>query len=169
MTTIHEKHMYHGAVLNQIASHQQFTAINALRVKGKTSRSAFKVNDDIAVYIKYAEKPAGSYHEYGFNFTSANLRDLANINAAGNNLHLALVCGKDKEVCCFPYKTLADLVELRKQASGRTESQYVLLVTLKPNEAFRIYMMKPGQKKVYLADPQKIRRNACPNALFRTG
>ena len=39
---ITNEHLHHGAVLNQIAEHRQFTAINALKVKGKVSRSAFK-------------------------------------------------------------------------------------------------------------------------------
>ena len=167
VTAIREEHLYHGAVLNQIADHRQFTAINALKVKGKTSRCAFKVNDDIAVYIKYAVKPTGTYREYVFTFTTPNLRELADTDKAGNNLHLALVCAKDKEICCFPYEQLVKLIELRKQESGGPEAQYTLLVTLKHNEAFRVYMMQPGRRKIYLADPLKIRRNACPNALFR--
>jgi len=38
---IREENLYHGAALNQVAEHKRFTAINALKVKGKTSRSAF--------------------------------------------------------------------------------------------------------------------------------
>lgn len=167
MTAIREEHLYHGAVLNQIADHKQFTAINALKVGRKTSRSAFKVNDDIAVYIKYAAKPVGRYKEYVFTFNKANMKELVDTNEAGNNLHLALLCVKDKEICCFPYAKFAELIELRKQEAGKTESQYTLLVTLKQGEAFRVYMMQPGRRKVYLADPMKVRRNACPNALFR--
>jgi len=154
-------------VLNQIADHKQFTAINALKVGGRTSRCAFKVNDDIAVYIKYAVNPVGTYREYVFTFNTANLRELAATDKAGNNLHLALVCAKDKEICCFPYAKLVQLIDLRKSDFGAVEAQYTLLVTLKPNEAFRVYMMQPGRKKIYLADPLKVRRNACPNALFR--
>lgn len=167
MTAIREEHLYHGAVLNQIADHRQFTAINALKVGGKTSRSAFKVNDDIAVYIKYAVNPVGRYREFVFTFNKANMKELVDTNEAGNNLHLALVCAKDKEICCFPYAKLAELIELRKQEAGKIESQYTLLVTLKKGEAFRVYMMQPGRRKVYLADPMKVRRNACPDALFR--
>ena len=147
---IREEHLYHGAVLNQIADHKRFTAINALKVEGQTSRCAFKVNDDIAVYIKHAEKPSGSYREYVFTFTTANLRELTKTDRAGNNLHVALVCAKDREICCFPYEQLVELIELRKQRFGATEPQYTLLVTLKANEAFRVYMMQPGRKNLTL-------------------
>jgi len=164
---IKDDHLYHGAVLNQIAEHKQFTAINALKVKGKASHSAFKVNDDIAVYLKYATKPTGRFKEYVFTFTRKHLADLKAINAAGDDLHLALVCVRDREVCCFPYAELAQLVSQRKESAGRSKSQYTLLVTLKPGEAFRVYMNAPEKKKTYLSDPLKVRRNACPNALFR--
>lgn len=167
MTAIREEHLYHGAVLNQIADHKQFTAINALKVGRVTSRSAFKVNDDIAVYIKYAAKPTGTYKEYVFTFNKANMKELIDTDKAGNSLHLALVCVKDKEICCFPYAEFEKLIAMRQREAGRIETQYTLLVTLKQGEAFRVYMMQPGRKKVYLANPMKVRRNACPNALFR--
>jgi hypothetical protein len=51
---ITDEHMIHGAALTQIAEHKQFTSINAFIHKGKTSRSAFKINDGIAVFLKFA-------------------------------------------------------------------------------------------------------------------
>lgn len=102
-----------------------------------------------------------------FTFTAANLRELAKTDKAGNSLHVALVCAKDREICCFPYEKLAGLIALRKKRVGAAEGQYTVLVTLKANEAFRVYMMQPGRKKIYLTEPLKVRRNACPNALFR--
>jgi hypothetical protein len=44
---INDDHMYRGAALTQIAEHPRFTAINAF----KFSRSAFKANDGIGIYI----------------------------------------------------------------------------------------------------------------------
>ncbi|MCY4383535.1 MAG: hypothetical protein OXE44_10345 [Nitrospinae bacterium] len=164
---ITKEHFYHGAVLNQIAEHKQFTAINALKVNGKTSRSAFKVNDDIAVYLKYASEPTEAYEEYIFTFAKHHLAELRKINDAENSLHLALVCVQDNEVCCFPYSKLVQLITKRKQEFGKPEQQYTLLVTLKKGEAFRVNMNEPGKKKAYLGKPLTVRRNACPNALFR--
>lgn len=53
---IRDEHLYHGAALNQIAEHKKFTAINVLKVKGKASRSAFRINAQTDVYLKYAKK-----------------------------------------------------------------------------------------------------------------
>lgn len=154
--------------MNQIAEHEQFTAINALKVKGKVSRSAFRVNNDIAVYVKYRSEPSGPYDEYVFNFTKAHLSELAAIDRNGDTLYLALVCVQDNEVCCLPYTHFARLIiSLRKQALGRHEDLYSLLVTLKKNESFRVYMNKPGVKGQFLDTPLKVTRNACPSSLFR--
>ena len=164
---IKKDHYYHGAVLNQIAEHEQFTAINALKVQGNTSRSAFKVNNDIAVYLKYASVPSAPYDEYVFTFNKAQLSELAAIDSAGDALYLALICVQDNEVCCLPYSDFSQLISRRKQASSRQKTQYSLLVTLKKNEAFRVYMNAPGMKKPFLCEPLKVKRNACPNSLFR--
>ena len=164
---ITNEHLHHGAVLNQIAEHRQFTAINALKVKGKVSRSAFKVNDDIGVYLKIASNPKGRFKEYQFTFNQRHIKELREIAEAGNDLHLALICMKDREICCLPYKDLADMFENRRKAQGRQEDQYQLLVTLKPGQAFRVYMNKPGKRGVMLGKALKIRRNLCPDALFR--
>ncbi len=44
---INDDHMFHGAALTQIAEHELFTSINAVRGSGKLSRSAFRVNESI--------------------------------------------------------------------------------------------------------------------------
>ena len=76
---IHDDHMYHGAALIQIAEHPQFTAINSLRIRGNTVGNSYQINNDIAVSVKYAHAPVGGFKEYVFNFTEANLAELASI------------------------------------------------------------------------------------------
>ena len=164
---IGNEHLYHGAVLNQIAEHPQFTAINALRVGGETSRSAFKINNDIAVYIKYATQPTAPYREYVFNFNADNLLELTNISDADNDLFLALVCVRAKEICCFSYGILVDLIAERRRQRGANEDQYTILVTLNRRESFRVWMNAPGERGAYLREPDVISRNACPTVLFR--
>lgn len=164
---ITQEHLYHGAVLNQIAEHPQFTAINSLLVRGRTSRSAFKINNDIAVFIKYATQPIGPYQEYTFGFNSDNLSELKSISDAGNELFLALVCVGEKEICCFSYDILVDLIAERRRQRGVDEDQYTILVTLNQYESFRVGMNAPGQRGIYVGERPVISRNACPNALFR--
>lgn len=58
---ITDEHLYHGAALTQIAEHPSFTAINGIRIGGKLHRSAFRINDSIGVYFKYASKPTPAH------------------------------------------------------------------------------------------------------------
>jgi len=164
---IKDDHLYHGAALTQIAEDKRFTAINVLKVKGKPSRSAFQVNDDIAVYLKYASKPVGAFDEYVFTFNTANLAELNDINEAGDDLHLALVCVKAREICCISYTKLIAMIGSRRKAAGTAEDQYVILVTLEEGESFRVYINAPGKKKTTLSKPLIVARNKFPNALFR--
>ena len=87
---INDDHMYQGAGLTQIAEHDLFTSINAVKVSGKLSRSAFKVNDTIGVFIKYAKKPTNA--DYCFTFTKANKEELENLDKVCDTVFLALAC-----------------------------------------------------------------------------
>ena len=164
---IREDQLWHGAALNQIAEHPQFTAINSLKVKGKVSRSAYKINHTIAVYLKYATAAKGTFCEYQFTFSEENLTELEDIAEIGDDVFVALVYGQDCEICCVPYATLRNLIRQRRRAAGYDEEQYAVLVTLKPKEAFRVYMNQPGKKKTYLSTPKKVARNRFPNDLFK--
>lgn len=167
---IQDEQMYHGAALAQIAEDDRFTAINALKVGGKKLKSAYKVNASIAVYLKYASKPNAPFKEYSFTFNSTHLDNMRKIALSDHDLYVALVCMKDREVCCISHGQLLDLVRARKEAFGGKEPQYTVLCTLKPNEAFRVNMNEPGKRKTYLlSKPLLITRRRFPGALFGEG
>ena len=75
---INEDHLYHGPALTQIAEWPTFKAINAFEPKkGEKSRSAFTVNHDTGIYLKYASKPVGPFKGiHVFTFTEANLAEV---------------------------------------------------------------------------------------------
>jgi len=158
--------MYHGAALIQVAEHPQFTAINALKNQGAVVPVAYKINDEIALYLKYSSKPTPAYKEYSFTFHSEHLADLKQIRAANNKTFIALVCIKDREICCISYEQLASLVALRKAAKGDDEEQYVLLVTAPKNKEMRVYVNAPGRKKTFLGRQIKIPRKSFPDVIF---
>jgi len=54
------EHQNIGAAVMQIAEHEQFTAINSLKLNGKSISNAFLINSHIAVLCKYATEPNGS-------------------------------------------------------------------------------------------------------------
>ena len=163
-----DKQTYHGAVLYQIAEHPRFTAINVLKIDGRTSHNAFRINDDIAVYPKICKEPSGRYDEYRFTFTTDQLLEIASIADQGNELYLALVCVKDREICCLRYDQLISLIDARKSRLGREEPQYVVLVTLKAGQQFRVNMNAGNTVGKYVGEPFLVPRNACPERMFRS-
>ena len=115
---IDDDHMFHGAALIQIAEDPQFTAINSFKLAAGVSRSAYRINDDIGVYLKYASEPTPAFREYGFTFQKQHLAELEEISKAAVKVFVALVCVKARQVCCLPYQDLLTLVNTRRAAKG---------------------------------------------------
>ena len=120
--TIDDEHMFHGAALIQIAEDPQFTAINSFKLPSGVSRSAYRINDDIGVYLKYANKPTPAYQEYGFTFQQQHLDELAEIAKMTERVFAALVCVKARQICCLSYGQLTKLIDARKNAKGADET-----------------------------------------------
>jgi len=163
---IDDDHLYHGAALNQIAEDPHFTAINVLAPGGMNLRNSYRINDDIGVHLKYASKPTGGAEEYKFNFTAEHLADLDRIRGQVARTFVALVCVRDREICCMPLSQLDQLINSRRSAIGKREDQYVVLVTLPAGRSFRVYVSVPGQRGAILDKPLIIARNCFPQNLF---
>ncbi|MGB6944072.1 MAG: hypothetical protein WBE37_16860 [Bryobacteraceae bacterium] len=162
---INDDHMYHGAALTQIAEHPAFTAINAFKSNGDKSRCAFRINDSIGAFIKYASSPKGSYDEYLFTFQKAHLDELALLREKTGNIFAVLVCIRDKEICVLSDTELKRLIATRQKAFGGPEDQYQILVTAPANKQFRVYVNSPGAKGKMLGEI-KVKRSAFPDLLF---
>ncbi|MDH0865616.1 hypothetical protein [Mitsuaria sp. GD03876] len=163
---IHDDHMYHGAALIQVAEHPQFTAINSLKINGTIVPVAYKINDETALYLKYATKPKLAHQEYVFTFTSEHLADLKTIQAKNSKTFIALVCIHDREICCLSYDELDALVTRRREAKGEEEEQYAVLVTAPKGKELRVYVNAPGKKNAMLGKEMKVPRKAFPSMVF---
>jgi hypothetical protein len=163
---IRDEHLYHGAALTQIAEDRRFTAINALKVGAKVTNSAYKINDHIAVYFKYAASPHGKYHEYVFTFKSDHISQLRRIAASNESAHVALVCVDAREVCSITVDQLHDLIDRRQKANGGPEDQYTILVTAEPSKSLRVYVNQPGRRGAIIGKPIVVSRNAFPDSVF---
>ena len=163
---IRDDHLYHGAALNQIAEHKSFTAINSLKISHSVSRSAFLINDHIAVYLKYATKPSENFNEYTFSFNKSQLDELNKIQKQHPKTYISLICVKDREICCLSCGELNDLFNKRTDAIGHSTKQYTLLISVKDNEAFRVYVSNPLKKGEWLFKPKIIARNRFPKYIF---
>jgi hypothetical protein len=164
---INKDHEYHGAALIQIAEYPTFKAINPFALADKTnSRSAFVINTDAAVYLKYATKTTKAFKEHVFGFSKSNIAELDELKAHfKSRVFVVFVCLRAHEICVLTLDELLVHVARRKIAKGEDEDQYSLCLHLAKNKAFRAYMNAPGKKKETLK-PQIVARNRFPRAIF---
>lgn len=130
------EHQNLGAVLMQVAEHPKFTAINALKKKGDPVNNGFLVNDDVALFCKYATEPNGA-GEYVFTFTEEHRENISHAVRQKHNVFLALVCVEDAEICCLTEEQFNELIGYRKASAKVDEDQYQILVTAKKNASLR--------------------------------
>lgn len=165
---IRKEQQYHGAALTQIAEHPQFTAINAVRTtSGKISRCAFRINDDIGIYLKYATKPIQPSDDYIFTFEPSHKEELKRLRDLCEKVFIVLICVKSNEICCISYADLIEWFEKRYSELGNPEDTSTLLIGLPKNKSFRVNMNQPGTRRIYLDSPQIVSRNRFPKALFK--
>ena len=163
---IHDDHMFHGAALIQIAEHESFTAINSLKIGKRVVPMAYKINDEVAVYLKYASVPHGAHDEYVFTFRSEHLKELLEISKRHDKVFIVLVCVADREICYIEYTELTAMIQARGAANGGDEDQYTVLVTAPKGKSLRMYMNAPGKKGVTLGKPKIVSRNGFPDVIF---
>src|ERR1700730_747615 len=107
---INDDHMYHGSALTQLAEHPQFTAINALHKGAQKSRSAFRVNDDVGIYLKYATAATKPFDEYPFTFLQQHIDEVEALFHKTEKVYVILVCVQAKQICCIRRNELQDLL-----------------------------------------------------------
>jgi hypothetical protein len=163
---IHDDHMYHGAALIQVAEHKRFTAINSLRTGTRLHRNAYKINDEIGLFLKYASKKTKAHNEYIFTFTTEHLKDLERIHKANPDTFISMVCVGEREICCLSYDELSELIGRRKAKKGHKEDQYTILVTVPKGKSMRACINAPGVKNTILGKPMIIKRNYFPGKIF---
>jgi hypothetical protein len=166
---IDKNHLYHGSALLQIAEDPHFKAINPILMKGGPARSAYEIFGQgkarSAVYLKFAAKPTPAHGEYVFNFNNAQLDELEAIAEVVPRVFLALICVEARHICCLAYERLLMLVAERRKRKGSPESTYTVLVTARPNKAFRVYMNVPGKKNLQFGE-LTVSRNDFPSVIF---
>ena len=161
---INDDHMYHGAALTQVAEHDLFTSINAVRFSDRLSRSSFRINETIGLFLKYAGKRIGS--DYIFTFSKENKKELESLKRRCELVFISMVCVEDRQICCISLDEFNAWLKKRSAALRKHEDISTVLVNLLRGKAFRVNMNQPGRKKIYLSSPQIVPRNRFPNVLF---
>jgi hypothetical protein len=163
---IDDDHWHYGSALIQIAEDSHFTAINAFKINGRASRCGFRVNKDIGVYIRYRTEPQGQrWSVYTFSFSQDNLAELRRMSKRLSRVFLALVCVKDREICCLPYNTFLEFVQARRIDKGAPEPEYLIDVNVPRGMRLRVWNSPSGTKGHWLCE-RLIPRSDFPSAMF---
>lgn len=154
-----------GAAVMQIAEHEKFTAINALRLDDKAVPNAFVVNHDTAVFCKYASEPNGN-GEYVFTFNADHLDIISTSESRYEKIFFSLVCVEGGEICCLTNEQFQELLNNRRQSAQANETQYVILVTIKSGSSLRAYVNAAGKRGRIAGKRITIPRKEFPNGVF---
>lgn len=162
---IRTEHKYIGAALMQIAEHDQFTAINAMKIKGEKISNAFKINNNTGILCKYASEPnAGG--EYLFTFHQEHISSITTIAEHHEHAFIVLVCIEDAEICILSIEEFNTLIENRNKSAGQTEESYQILVTAEQGISLRAYVSAAGKKRKIAGKKLTIARKAFPTIIF---
>ncbi len=162
---IRDDHKYHGAALIQVAEHELFTAINSLKLGEKVFQNAYKINDEIALFLKYARNENEAFGEFVFTYSTHQLDELLEVRDGNVKTYVAMICVAAREICCISCDELVDMIDKRKKIKGAGEDQYNLLVTAPIGKSLRIYLNEPGKKNAKLEE-KIVSRKDFPERLF---
>ena len=178
MATILERQMHHGPALIQIAEHDEFTNINRIDLPNTEYRSAFSVNGEIGIFLKYSTTPRNTnpvehWVEYWFGFSKENLDDMNTLMEDQGDAYAVLVINDDvldnKEICCISYHQLfsfkrardAKIAELRRaKVEGITIRVRIRRNQLR-NQPFYVNVKQAGSTWYY-----EVPMSAFPDKIF---
>ena len=162
---IRVEHEYIGAALIQIAEHDQFTAINAIKIGGKRINNAFKINNNKGLLCKYASEP-NPLGEYLFTFHADHLDAIRKLTKHNDQAFIALICVQAAEICCLSTDDFNLLAKQRRQSVDHDEDSLQVLVTAEPGKSLRAYVNAAGKKGTIAGKKITVARNAFPNAIL---
>lgn len=173
MATIFDKDMHHGAALTQIAEHEEFTSINRVVLDHTRAHSAFDVNGEVGIFLKYSTTPTPN-GEYQFSFKEDNLEDFDALKEDQGDAYAVLIINDDvrgnKVICCISHSQLFSLKRARDAKNtelGKAEVAGVNIhVRIRRNKPFSVNVKQPGTggKRIW---HYEVPMNAFPDKIFR--
>jgi len=163
---IQEEHKFHGAALIQIAEHPRFTAINPLVLSGKSMKNFYRINDKIAVYLRYANTTTRTHKEHVFTFNQEHFNTLHSVLDTVDEIFIVFVCAIGKEICCVPYFELLTMKFDRDGYSTIKTKSYSFMVTVQKGKQMRLYQNQPGTRNTILDKSLLVKRKSFPDILF---
>jgi len=138
----------HGEAILRIVDDPRFTSLNRAEDRGY---GHYIINDHQRLFLKFR---TGAGPSWQFRFSTDEVRAIENDEATGEDIHVALVCGR-AGVCLLE---TSDLWELLSSAPDDGQDQ-TLTVSAPPRAKFRV---AAGETPL----PDLVARNRFPDRLF---
>lgn len=140
--------LFHGAVLTKLLRNGNPIKLCMVETNPKEYWSAYKVNDEVMLYIKYSRNPQERKKDalvWIFTFSPANLADILRLQQ-NNKVYFALVCGdkkwgKDSMQVCF-----LDPDEFNKCTHIDGDGSRTISVKYYPRKTLRVWGNKNGSE-----------------------
>ena len=149
--------LFHGVVLTKLLRSGHPVKLCMVETNLKECWSAYKLNDEVMLYIKYSTNPQGRKNDalvWIFTFSRANLEEIRRLSQE-QSVYFALVCG-DKElsndsmqICFLDPKKFDECSDLEGDGSRTISVKFI------PGNKLRVWGNKNGAY-----DPLKIAARA---------
>lgn len=123
---IGEKEIYHGVALARLV--QDAGQAISIASWASVSRSAYVLNDSIALYLKYSTKRLSPW---SFEFSSDHAHEIRDLSSLFRSLWLVLICGP-VGVAAIEWDKASQVV------SSRSDDSFSLGVNWRPNHKYRV-------------------------------
>lgn len=141
--------LFHGAVLTKLLRNGHPIKLCMIETNPKEFWSAYKLNDEVVLYIKYSTNPMERKKDalvWIFTFSLANIKEISCLQQE-QKVYFAFVCGdknvsKDTMQVCFlepdEFNTCTDLKE---------NGSHTISVKYLPGKKLRVWGNKNGSEK----------------------
>ena len=159
MADVHEFEAYHGIVLTKLLRSGRPTTLCMVETNPKQAWAAYKINDEVTLYIKYRTGPhtlsrGKGGQSWTFVLSPSELGRIRALQGDGQ-IHLVLVCGKKAisggdsgmRTCLLESSKLQTVIDLG------SDSQQMITVKYQPGKSLRV----TGSAR---AEPLIVSRNA---------
>ncbi len=124
---IHEFELFHGAALTRLLRSDRPVALRMIETKVREAWAAYRVNDEVTLYLKHSKKPKKGTREratltWQFTFNDSDIRKIAEFTPQ-KPVYVVLVCGAEEvdakymEICLLDPDQVAQLLDLEPQTT----------------------------------------------------
>lgn len=133
--SIKDFELFHGAVLTKLVRSDRPITLRMIETNPKEAWSAYTVNDEVTLYIKYSTTPSSRKREenalvWSFSFSVQHLKQLQNLSE-NREVYIALVCGQRNlsenalHICFIEPNELSECMDVNSMEPQTIQVKYL--------------------------------------------